>query len=47
MNKWKYDTREWEDFADFMVGTAWVMLLVFVGAGLAVMTMQALGYLRF
>jgi hypothetical protein len=45
MNKWKYDTKEWEDFADFAIGMAWVMLVVFVGSGLAAMVLYKLGIL--
>ena len=45
MDKWKYDTKEWEDFADFIVGLSFVMCGVFVASGLALMVLYKLGIL--
>ena len=45
MSKWEYDTREWEDFVDFVLGLAWVMLFIFVGSGLALFVLYQLGIL--
>jgi hypothetical protein len=47
MNKWKYDTREWEDFANFAVGISLIMCGVFVLLGIAFMAFEALGIVVF
>lgn len=44
-DKWKYDTREWEDFANFIVGVSLVMCGVFVVTGLVLMLLYKLGIL--
>jgi hypothetical protein len=38
------DKADYEDFVDFVVGTAWVLLFAFIGAGLALMVMAKLGW---
>ena len=43
MNKWKYDTKEIEDFTEFVVGACWVALICFVVAGVGLMAIKALG----
>jgi hypothetical protein len=45
MDKWKYDTREWEDFANFMVGLSLIMCGVFVAGGLVLFVLYKLGIL--
>ena len=45
MDKWKYDTREWEDFANFVVGLSLAMCAVFVVTGLVLMVLYKLGIL--
>jgi hypothetical protein len=45
MNKWKYDTKEWEDFANFVVGVSLIMCGVFVVMGLVFMLLKKLGIL--
>lgn len=39
------DKEDYEDFIDFVVGTAWVCVAVFVVAGIALMGLTALGLL--
>ena len=38
------DKEDYEDFIDFVVGTAWVCVAVFVVSGVAIMAMLALGW---
>jgi hypothetical protein len=38
------DKEDYEDFIDFVVGTAWVCVAVFVASGVAIMAMLALGW---
>lgn len=45
MNKWKYDTKEWEDFANFVVGLSLAMCAIFVVTGLVFMLLNKLGIL--
>ena len=38
------DKEDYEDFIDFVVGTAWVCVAVLVASGVAIMVMLALGW---
>lgn len=43
MDRWKYNTKEIEDFVNFVVGFAWVTMIMFVGVGVGLMALKALG----
>jgi hypothetical protein len=45
MSKWEYDTREWEDFANFVVGLSLAVFAIFVVTGLVLVVLYKLGIL--
>jgi hypothetical protein len=38
------DKADYEDFVDFVVGTAWVLFFAFIASGIALMAMAKLGW---
>jgi hypothetical protein len=39
------DKADYEDFVDFAVGTAWVLLFTLIASGIALLVMVALGWI--
>ena len=38
------DKADYEDFVDFVVGTAWVLFFAFIASGIALIVMTKLGW---